>query len=58
MLRTRYGFGNSAGSFYALPYIISGVCSPILGFIIDKKGMRALFSKSLYLVYSFLPIYP
>lgn len=45
MLKTRYGFGNSSGTYYAMPYIISGVMSPILGFIIDKKGKRALFSK-------------
>jgi MFS family permease len=57
MLRTRYGFGNSAGTLYALPYIISGVCSPILGFIIDKKGKRPMFSKFQYLVNSFTPIY-
>ena len=45
MLQERFGFGNSAGTFYALPYIISGICSPILGIIIDKIGKRALFSK-------------
>lgn len=45
MLQSRFGFGNSAGTFYALPYIISGVMSPILGFVIDKIGKRALFSK-------------
>lgn len=43
MLQTRFGYGNSAGTWYALPYIISGICSPILGFIIDKVGKRALF---------------
>lgn len=43
MLQTRFGFGDSAGTFYALPYIISGVLSPILGFVIDKVGKRALF---------------
>ena len=46
MLQTRFGYSDTAaGTFYALPYIISGVCSPILGIIIDKKGKRALFSK-------------
>lgn len=45
MLQTRFGYGSSAGTWYALPYIISGICSPILGFIIDKVGKRALFSK-------------
>lgn len=48
MLQTRFGFGDSAGTFYALPYIISGVLSPILGFVIDKVGKRALFSKYCY----------
>lgn len=43
MLQQRFGFGSSAGTFYALPYIISGVMSPILGFVIDKIGKRALF---------------
>ncbi len=49
MLKTRFGFGDSAGTFYALPYIISGIMSPILGIIIDKIGKRALFSK--YTIY-------
>ena len=47
MLQDRFGFGSSAGTFYALPYIISGVMSPILGIVIDKIGKRALFSKCL-----------
>ena len=45
MLETRFGYGKSAGTWYALPYIISGVCSPILGITIDYVGKRALFSK-------------
>ena len=46
MLETRFGFSSSgAGTWYALPYIISGVCSPLLGITIDKVGKRALFSK-------------
>ena len=45
MLESRFGFGSSAGTWYALPYIISGIMSPILGFTIDKVGKRALFSK-------------
>ena len=48
MLQDRFGFGSSSGTIYALPYIISGVMSPILGIIIDKIGKRALFSKSLH----------
>jgi len=32
-----------AGTIYGIPYIISGVLSPILGFVIDKVGKRALF---------------
>ena len=45
MLETQYGFGSLAGTIYGIPYIISGVLSPILGFVIDKVGKRALFSK-------------
>ena len=49
MLQERFGFSDSlAGTFYALPYIISGVTSPILGFVIDKIGKRAIFSKYHY----------
>lgn len=45
MLEQRFGFGTLAGTLYALPYIISGVMSPILGMTIDKYGRRPLFSK-------------
>ena len=45
MLEKRFNFGKLASTFYSLPYIISGVMSPILGIIIDKIGKRALFSK-------------
>ena len=45
MLKERFGFDKGAGAIYALPYIISGIMSPILGIIIDKIGKRALFSK-------------
>ena len=45
MLEDRFGFDKGSGTLYALPYIISGVLSPILGIIIDKIGKRALFSK-------------
>jgi len=38
MLEERFGFGSSAGTYYAVPYIISGIMSPILGLIIDKRG--------------------
>ena len=55
MLQTRFGFGKSAGTFYALPYIISGVMSPILGIVIDKIGKRALFSKFSSFIY-FAPL--
>ena len=58
MLEDRFGFGKSAGTFYALPYIISGVMSPILGIIIDKIGKRALFSKChFYLAVNYLANY-
>ena len=53
MLEDRFGFGKSAGTFYALPYIISGVMSPILGIVIDKNGKRALFSKCPFFLYCF-----
>jgi len=43
MLTERFGFGSFAGTLYALPYIISGILSPMLGFAIDKFGRRALF---------------
>jgi MFS family permease len=43
MLETRYGFKSGAGAIYALPYIISGILSPILGIVIDRIGKRALF---------------
>ena len=36
---------KTAGTLYSLPYFISAVASPVLGFIIDKFGKRALFSK-------------
>ena len=46
MLEKRFGFSDvTASTLYSLPYIISGILSPILGIIIDKKGKRALFSK-------------
>ena len=48
MLKERFGFDKGAGAIYALPYIISGILSPILGIIIDKIGKRALFSKLNY----------
>lgn len=43
MLSSEFGFGSLASTFYAMPYIISAVMSPILGIIIDKVGRRALF---------------
>ena len=46
MLEDRFGFTkNQAATYYTTPYIISGVASPILGFIIDKVGKRTIFSK-------------
>lgn len=57
MLIDLYGFGSLAGTIYGVPYIISGVLSPILGFVIDKVGKRALFSKFYFLlITSFLYI--
>lgn len=46
MLVKRFGFPKKqADAFYATPYYISAVASPILGIIIDKVGRRTLFSK-------------
>lgn len=45
MLRTRFGFGDLAGTYYALPYIISCFMSPFAGIVIDKNGKHPLFSK-------------
>lgn len=47
MLQNRFGFTKTqAGTYYATPYIISGIASPILGFTIDKVGKRTLFIAS------------
>lgn len=44
MLHERFGFTTvEAGTFYTVPYLLSAVLSPILGFTIDKIGKRALF---------------
>jgi MFS family permease len=32
-----------AGTLYSVPYFMSAALSPILGYTIDKYGMRALF---------------
>ena len=45
MLRSRFGFGDSAGTFFALPYIIACFVSPLAGIVIDKNGKNPLFSK-------------
>ena len=45
MLEQRFGFGQLAGTLYAIPYIISGVMSPLLGIVIDKFGRKPQFSK-------------
>lgn len=44
MLTERFGFSDkTAGIVYSLPYFMSAVLSPLLGFAIDKVGKRALF---------------
>ena len=53
MLEKRFGFSDvTASTLYSLPYIISGILSPILGIIIDKIGKRALFSKCQLEIYN------
>ena len=40
----QYGFDkNTAGQLYSIPYFMSAALAPILGFIIDKFGKRAIF---------------
>jgi len=44
MLVEQFGFNESRASlWYATPYMVSAVASPILGLTIDKIGRRALF---------------
>jgi MFS family permease len=39
----QYGFDSvTAGTLYSVPYFMSAALSPILGFLIDKIGKRAL----------------
>lgn len=47
MLQEKYGYDSAkAGSANFLPYLISAfLCAP-MGYVIDKVGKRALFSKS------------
>lgn len=47
MLQTKYcipdNSDNEAGKLYGIPYIISGISSPFLGYLIDKVGRRVKF---------------
>ena len=44
MLVDKYGFTEKQGAlWYTTPYMVSAVASPVLGFVIDKVGRRALF---------------
>lgn len=44
LLTDKFGFDPvQAGELYGIPYFISAFLSPILGFMIDKVGKRALF---------------
>jgi MFS family permease len=43
-LQEQYGFDkNLAGTLYSVPYFMSAALSPILGYMIDKVGKRAIF---------------
>ena len=42
MLQTKYHFDKiTAGLLFGVPYIISAIASPFLGFLVDKIGKRA-----------------
>lgn len=44
MAQVKFGFDSvSAGKVYSIPYFMSAFLSPLLGFVIDKVGKRALF---------------
>ena len=41
VLQNRFKFSEQkAGFFFTLPYVISAVCSPVLGWFVDKYGKR------------------
>ena len=40
-LQDRFKYSEQrAGFYFTLPYVISAVCSPILGWFVDKYGKR------------------
>lgn len=44
MAQIKYGFDSvAAGKVYSIPYFMSAFLTPLLGFMIDKMGKRALF---------------
>lgn len=47
MLQTEFGFSQSqAASIYTIPYIVTIVLAPIMGYYVDRVGRRSIFSKS------------
>lgn len=43
-LQEQFGFDkNMAGTLYSVPYFMSAALSPILGYLIDRVGKRAIF---------------
>lgn len=44
MASVKFGFDSVvAGKIYSIPYLMSAFLSPLLGFVIDKIGKRAMF---------------
>lgn len=57
LMQKKYKLSSEeAGTLFSVPYLISAVASPILGFGIDKVGRRALFVSisSLLLIVAFI----
>jgi len=53
-LQDKYGFDkNTAGTLYSVPYFMSAGLSPVLGYVIDKIGKRALFITTSSILVSF-----
>jgi len=56
-LQTKYGFDKiQAGYLFGIPYVISAMICPLLGFTIDRVGKRALMVclSSLILIVAFV----
>ena len=57
LCQQKYGLDSKeGGAMFGIPYLISAIASPFLGFVIDKLGRRALFISlsSLLLIASFV----